>query len=229
MGHEVFIEFAQRFGGRFLIRRTNLARDLAAPQKIVGDYDAARAQPGQRQIEIAAIFFFHRIDENQIEDFMQARNDVKGVTFFDLHAVAHFCALEITFSGLNHLVAGIDGNNQAVVGHRARQVNHGIANRHPAFQDPPRTDRAGGDFQKARNLAIGINVSSGSLDLKADTVDLNGTLAPAYTVNSLLGRIPLLGDMLVGGEGQGVFAPFPARAVCAEATGDACPGLRPHG
>jgi len=49
-------------------------------------------------------------------------------------------------------------------------------------------------------------VSSGSLDLKADTIDLNGTLAPAYTVNSLLGRIPLLGDMLVGGEGQGVFA-----------------------
>ena len=59
---------------------------------------------------------------------------------------------------------------------------------------------------KALGGAIGINVSSGSLDLKADTVDLNGTLAPAYTVNSLLGRIPLLGDMLVGGEGQGVFA-----------------------
>ena len=59
---------------------------------------------------------------------------------------------------------------------------------------------------KALGGAIGINVSSGTLDLKADTIDLNGTLAPAYTVNSLLGRIPLLGDMLVGGEGQGVFA-----------------------
>lgn len=59
---------------------------------------------------------------------------------------------------------------------------------------------------KALGGAIGINVSKGSLDLNADTIDLSGTLAPAYTVNSLLGRIPVLGDLLVGGEGQGVFA-----------------------
>jgi hypothetical protein len=59
---------------------------------------------------------------------------------------------------------------------------------------------------KALGGAIGINVSKGTLDLKSDTIDLSGTLAPAYTVNSLLGRIPVLGDLLVGGEGQGVFA-----------------------
>jgi len=59
---------------------------------------------------------------------------------------------------------------------------------------------------KALGGAIGINVSRGALDLKADTVDLSGTVAPAYTVNSLLGRIPGLGDLLVGGSGEGVFA-----------------------
>ena len=59
---------------------------------------------------------------------------------------------------------------------------------------------------KALGGAIGINISQGVLDLKADTVDLSGTLAPAYTVNSLLGRIPLVGDLLAGGEGQGIFA-----------------------
>jgi hypothetical protein len=59
---------------------------------------------------------------------------------------------------------------------------------------------------KALGGAIGVNVSKGALDLKADTIDLSGTLAPAYTVNGLLGRIPLLGDVLVGGEGQGIFA-----------------------
>lgn len=59
---------------------------------------------------------------------------------------------------------------------------------------------------KALGSAIGINVSSGALDLKADTVDLSGTVAPAYAVNSLLGRIPGLGDLLVGGSGEGVFA-----------------------
>ncbi|HXA71389.1 MAG TPA: AsmA-like C-terminal domain-containing protein [Stellaceae bacterium] len=59
---------------------------------------------------------------------------------------------------------------------------------------------------KALGGAIGINISQGVLDLKADTIDLSGTVAPAYTVNSLLGRIPLLGDVLAGGEGQGIFA-----------------------
>src|SRR5260370_39738178 len=60
--------------------------------------------------------------------------------------------------------------------------------------------------EKALGGAIGINISQGVLDLKADTIDLSGTVAPAYTVNSLLGRIPLLGDVLAGGEGQGIFA-----------------------
>jgi hypothetical protein len=59
---------------------------------------------------------------------------------------------------------------------------------------------------KALGGAIGINISQGSLDLKSDTIDLSGTLAPAYMINSLLSRIPLLGDVLAGGEGQGVFA-----------------------
>ena len=59
---------------------------------------------------------------------------------------------------------------------------------------------------KAVGEAIGINVSKGMLDLKADTVDLSGTVAPAYGVNSLLGRIPGLGDLLVGGKGEGIFA-----------------------
>ena len=59
---------------------------------------------------------------------------------------------------------------------------------------------------KAVGEAIGINVSKGTLDLKADTIDLSGTVAPAYGVNSLLGRIPGLGDLLVGGKGEGIFA-----------------------
>ncbi len=59
---------------------------------------------------------------------------------------------------------------------------------------------------KALGSAIGINVSKGSLDLKADTIELSGTVAPAYTLNSLLGRIPGLGDLLVGGSGEGIFA-----------------------
>lgn len=46
----------------------------------------------------------------------------------------------------------------------------------------------------------------GTIDLENDTADIQGTIVPAYTINSLLGRIPLLGDILIGEEGGGLFA-----------------------
>lgn len=53
--------------------------------------------------------------------------------------------------------------------------------------------------------ALGIN-ANGWVDLDHDMVDLNGTLVPAYTLNSILNNIPLLGDLITGGEGTGLFA-----------------------
>jgi hypothetical protein len=61
------------------------------------------------------------------------------------------------------------------------------------------------DKARAFGGALGIN-ASGTLDRVQDTVDLSGTLVPAYTINSVLGHIPLLGPLLLGGEGQGLFA-----------------------
>jgi hypothetical protein len=61
------------------------------------------------------------------------------------------------------------------------------------------------DKARAFGGALGIN-ASGTLDRVKDTIDLSGTLVPAYTINSVLGHIPLLGPLLLGGEGQGLFA-----------------------
>jgi AsmA-like protein len=36
-------------------------------------------------------------------------------------------------------------------------------------------------------------------------IDIGGTIIPAYSLNSALGEVPLLGDILTGGKGQGVF------------------------
>jgi hypothetical protein len=36
-------------------------------------------------------------------------------------------------------------------------------------------------------------------------IDIGGTIIPAYSLNSALGEIPLFGDILTGGKGQGVF------------------------
>ena len=59
---------------------------------------------------------------------------------------------------------------------------------------------------KATGLSLGYT-ASGKIDTRADTVDLTGTMVPAYAINSLLGNIPIVGDIFTGGEeGGGIFA-----------------------
>ena len=53
--------------------------------------------------------------------------------------------------------------------------------------------------------AIGLT-SNGVVDLGRDRLDLQGTIVPAYALNSILGNVPVVGSLLLGGEGQGLFA-----------------------
>lgn len=53
--------------------------------------------------------------------------------------------------------------------------------------------------------ALGLTLE-GDLDLRTDTANLRGTIVPVYGLNRLIGQIPLLGDVLSGGEGQGIFS-----------------------
>jgi hypothetical protein len=53
--------------------------------------------------------------------------------------------------------------------------------------------------------AIGVT-GNGVADLGRDRLDLQGTIVPAYTLNSILGIVPVIGPLLLGGEGQGLFA-----------------------
>ena len=58
---------------------------------------------------------------------------------------------------------------------------------------------------RANGSEVGIT-AKGTVDLANDTVKMRGTLVPAYTLNSLLGNIPLIGPLFVGEEGSGIFA-----------------------
>ncbi len=58
---------------------------------------------------------------------------------------------------------------------------------------------------RAWGPSIGLT-GSGRVNLTDGTVNLHGTIVPAYTINSLLGHVPLVGDLLTGGKGGGVFA-----------------------
>ncbi|XSG82762.1 MAG: AsmA-like C-terminal domain-containing protein [Methyloligella sp. ZOD6] len=44
----------------------------------------------------------------------------------------------------------------------------------------------------------------GRVNFEQDTVDLGGTYVPLYGLNSALGQIPLLGNLLVGRQGEGI-------------------------
>ena len=58
----------------------------------------------------------------------------------------------------------------------------------------------------ATGTSLGFT-SSGTIYTYADVVDVSGTVVPAYAINSMLGHIPVLGDIFTGGEkGGGVFA-----------------------
>lgn len=61
------------------------------------------------------------------------------------------------------------------------------------------------DEARAYGSSIGITLE-GALDLEDDAVDFKGTVVPAYTVNRVLGQIPILGPILTGGKDEGLFA-----------------------
>lgn len=63
------------------------------------------------------------------------------------------------------------------------------------------------EVPKARAFGPSIGITAtGDVDFDADKVDLKGTIVPAYAINSILGNIPIIGNLLQGGEGEGLFA-----------------------
>ncbi|MGH6990670.1 MAG: AsmA-like C-terminal domain-containing protein, partial [Stellaceae bacterium] len=58
---------------------------------------------------------------------------------------------------------------------------------------------------RAFGEAIGIN-ASGLFDYRDQRINLTGTIVPAYLFNSFLSNIPVLGNLLLGGKGEGIFA-----------------------
>ncbi|MDA0655640.1 MAG: AsmA-like C-terminal domain-containing protein [Proteobacteria bacterium] len=53
--------------------------------------------------------------------------------------------------------------------------------------------------------SIGIT-TAGTVDLNNDKAELSGAVVPAYTINRIIGQIPLLGQILTGGDNEGMFA-----------------------
>jgi len=66
-------------------------------------------------------------------------------------------------------------------------------------------DRIVLDEARAYGAALGLT-AKGEIAPEAGRIALAGTLVPAYTLNSLLGKLPILGKLLVPEKGGGIFA-----------------------
>src|SRR5690606_34650393 len=62
-------------------------------------------------------------------------------------------------------------------------------------------------FTKGRLAGPSLGLTgSGSYDIRADNLDVDGVVAPSPLLNlSMLGSIPVIGDLLVSRRGEGVF------------------------
>jgi len=57
---------------------------------------------------------------------------------------------------------------------------------------------------RATGPAMGVTLD-GNIDFGERNLKMHGNLAPAYTLNSILGAVPIVGSILVPREGEGVF------------------------
>ncbi|MBJ57016.1 MAG: hypothetical protein CMP24_02085 [Rickettsiales bacterium] len=57
---------------------------------------------------------------------------------------------------------------------------------------------------KFEGLSLGATVK-GSLNLESKNIDLEGVLVPAYAINSIINKIPVIGDIVTGIEGEGII------------------------
>jgi hypothetical protein len=56
----------------------------------------------------------------------------------------------------------------------------------------------------ASGPSVGFS-GDGYIDRRANTIDLRGAIAPIYGLNSVLGALPILGNMLVSKQGEGII------------------------
>ncbi|MDQ7018733.1 MAG: AsmA-like C-terminal region-containing protein [Robiginitomaculum sp.] len=84
---------------------------------------------------------------------------------------------------------------------------------------------------RATGPALGVTVT-GTINMAEKSMDLSGALAPAYSLNSALGNIPVLGGVLVSRKGEGLFGlsyqvkgPFEALQVFVNPLSALTPGV----
>ncbi len=113
-------------------------------------------------------------------------------------SVGRFLVKEVPSTLRVIMVAGITGIEEALSG-------PGVHFDKLAGDLSIRGDRFFTRQLRAGGSALGV-LASGSVDISADTIDIEGKVVPAYAINQFLDKIPVLGWVITGGEDQGLFA-----------------------
>lgn len=62
-------------------------------------------------------------------------------------------------------------------------------------------------IKEARSSGSSIGITSdGTINTKTNQVKIRGVLVPAQEINKIIGKIPLLGNIIIGGKNQGIIA-----------------------
>jgi hypothetical protein len=87
------------------------------------------------------------------------------------------------------------------------------------------------DEARATGASLGVT-AGGTIDFEGKTAGVDGNLAPSYVLNSLLGDMPLIGDILVSRPGEGLIGitfsvegPFDGLTVFANPLSVLAPGV----
>ena len=118
---------------------------------------------------------------------LHARIEAQDYLLRDAPVMAQLLSLA-SFTGISNVLTGDGLKFKRLVGEF--ELHNGVAE---------------SELIRAYGNALGLT-AKGTLDFDRDALDVEGTVVPAYTVNRIIGEIPLLGPLLIGGEGEGFLA-----------------------
>jgi len=144
---------------------------------------------------------------------LTARVEIRDITLVEVPVLARILAAG-SFEGLAALLNG--------EGIRFDEMSSDIL-----FEDQLLTLA---DAQATGN-SLGVT-ANGSIDFDGESVALDGNLAPSYVINSMLGALPVVGELLVSRPGEGIIGitysvegPFDAMTVFANPLSVLAPGV----
>ena len=139
-----------------------------------------------RQVDGGGLSLTARIKSGE-PTFAEGRFEIRSFVLKDAPLLARMLTLA-SFTGIDNLLGG-----------EGIKVDHLLL---PFTLDDRKLTFTDGLM---RGSQLGLTLK-GDVELEKETIDLAGTIIPVYSINRLLGQVPIIGRILTGADGRGAFA-----------------------